>query len=144
MNLKSTITIMACVFALSCPAAGATDAGSGTGFLANKATVQKWSDERTDIDKNFHNYEVRAASGLEAVRSGYVIYANGQWLNLEQENRELIANLLRQTSKKKSLYVLVSGTLDGQTIHVNRIHEINEAPIYQVKWPNKTLVPPAH
>lgn len=72
--------------------------GSSTGFLADKATVQKWSDESTDLDKNLHNYEVRAASGPQAV-----IYANGQWLNLEQENSELIANLLRHSSKKKAL-----------------------------------------
>lgn len=132
MNLKWTISALAGFFALNC-AANAADSGSWTGFLADRATVHKWISEKTDLDKSLRNYDVRAASEPEAVKAGYAIYANGKWLDLQQEKEDLIANLVHQSFKKKGLYVMVSGTLDNQTIHAKKIQELKETPTYEVK-----------
>ncbi|HEY9684562.1 MAG TPA: hypothetical protein V6C86_23470 [Oculatellaceae cyanobacterium] len=70
-------------------------------FDLSKLTMQKWISGKADLNKSLHNYEVRTASSPEAVKAGYAIYANDRWLDLRQEKQGLIANFLKQTSKKK-------------------------------------------
>jgi hypothetical protein len=65
----------------------------------------------------------------EAVKQGYVLYANdGRWLNLDQTGNELAHEAIEHSISNAGMYVSILGELQGDTIAVKRLIQIMDVP----------------
>ena len=56
--------------------------------------------------------------------SGYALFAEGKVYKLDEDGNKKVIGLLKNTKSKKGLNVAVEGTIEGETLHVTKISEI--------------------
>jgi hypothetical protein len=58
-------------------------------------------------------------------RSGFVVVAKDKHYKLDAHGNEEAAKVLNATKTKKGLKVEVEGTIEGETLHVEKLAEVN-------------------
>lgn len=57
-------------------------------------------------------------------KSGYAVVSGEKSYKLDENGNKLAASILRHTQTKKGLKVEVEGTLDGDTLHADKVTEV--------------------
>lgn len=75
---------------------------------------------------NFVKNHTRDCALMEACRaSGYALYSDGKWFNLDKNGNKLTEKVIAASSKSRGFHVAVQGDLAGNTI---KVKDIQEAP----------------
>jgi hypothetical protein len=59
-------------------------------------------------------------------KSGYAVFAGDKLYKLDDSGNASAADLLKNTKSKKGLHVKVEGTVDGDTVKVTKLTELND------------------
>jgi hypothetical protein len=103
----------------------AQEQGSWQGYLVDRFCRN--FDQGDNLSDKFAREHTRDCALLKECReSGFSLFSNGQWLDLDQNGNALAIRYLQQTKRQMAIYVSIDGTLDGRTIFTNSITEISE------------------
>lgn len=100
----------------------ATASDQWSGYLIDRMCSQAHRNDPQAI--NYVKNHTRDCALLKPCRaSGYVLYRQGRWLNLDKNGSELAAQLISKSKSSRGIYVTVDGALSGETIKVEAVKE---------------------
>lgn len=74
-------------------------------------------------DSEAKEHEVSCALMDACEKSGFAVVSKDTVYKLDARGNELVAALLKETKAKKGFAVTVEGTLEGDTLHVDKLEE---------------------
>lgn len=77
-----------------------------------------------DLADTAKGHPTACATMPNCMKSGYSIVADGKQYKLDEEGNKKVMMLLKGTKSKKGLAVTVEGKLDGDTLHIKKIAEV--------------------
>jgi hypothetical protein len=80
-------------------------------------------------DKNFAEesakHPTNCAKMENCEKAGYAVYADKKLYKLDDAGNAMAAEVLKNTKTTKGVKVAVEGTVDGDTLHVTKLSEVN-------------------
>ena len=102
-------------------AVSAREAKTIKGYVIDNACASAHASELTETAKG---HTVACATMPNCIKSGYSVVSDGKQYKLDEEGNKKVLALLKGAKSKKGLQVTVEGTLDGDTLHVKKIAEV--------------------
>jgi len=117
------LTVIALLFAFSL--AYANQKVKLTGYVVDaKCAAEHAKGKPEEVMKFAAEHTKECALKEECVRSGYGIFADGQWFPFDAKGNQLAKALFEKTQKKDHIKATVEGTkLDGKIL----VHKLTEA-----------------
>jgi hypothetical protein len=78
----------------------------------------------SELSETAKGHPTACATMPNCIKSGYSVVSEGKQYKLDEEGNKKVLGLLKGTKSKKGLLVTVEGTLDGETLHVKKIAEV--------------------
>jgi hypothetical protein len=78
-----------------------------------------------DFADTVKSHEKSCALMSACMKSGYAVLADGKLYKLDAAGNKRIGELLKSSKADKGLAVTVEGTIEGDTVRVSRITEMN-------------------
>ena len=107
--------------------AGALFAQTKTVTITGNLIDNACAESAKDLDARAKNHSTSCSMMDGCEKSGYAVYADKKLYKLDDKGNDIAADLLKNTKTQKGLKVTVEGTLDGDTIHVNKLTEVTGA-----------------
>jgi type 1 fimbria pilin len=90
-----------------------------TGYVIDNACAEMHGSEDEAKD---HSTSCALMPGCE--KSGYAVISGDKSYKLDAQGNKLAADVLRHTHTKKGVKVEVEGTLEGDTLHADKLAEV--------------------
>jgi hypothetical protein len=118
------LTVIALLFVFSL--AYANQKVKLTGYVVDvKCATEHAKEKPEDIMKFAAEHTRECALKPECVRSGYGIFADGQWFPFDAKGNELAKAMIEKTQKKDHIKATVEGTKHEGKIFVQKLTEAN-------------------
>jgi len=78
----------------------------------------------SELAETAKGHPTACATMLNCIKSGYSVVSEGKQYKLDEESNKKVLSLLKGAKSKKGLLVTVEGTLDGETLHIKKIAEV--------------------
>ena len=91
------------------------------GYVIDNMCASAHADALSDTAKG---HPTACATMPSCIKSGYSIVSDGKQYKLDEESNKKVLGLLKGAKSKKGLLVSVEGTLEGDTLHVKKIAEV--------------------
>ena len=102
-------------------AVAAREAKTIKGYVIDNACASAHASELTETAKG---HTTACATMPNCIKSGYSVVSDGKQYKLDEDGNKKVLALLKSAKSKKGLLVTVEGTLDGDTLHVKKIAEV--------------------
>ncbi|HEX5085680.1 MAG TPA: hypothetical protein VFY40_26905 [Blastocatellia bacterium] len=118
------LTVIALLFVFSL--AYAQEKVKLTGYVVDvKCAAGRPTGKPEDVMKFAAEHTKACALMEECVKSGYGIFAGGQWFPFDAKGNELAKALFEKTQKKDHIKATVEGIKHDGKIHVQKLNEAN-------------------
>jgi len=91
------------------------------GYVIDNMCASAHSSELAETAKG---HSAACATMPNCIKSGYSVVSDGKQYKLDEEGNKKVLGLLKTAKSKKGLLVTIEGTLDGETLHVKKIAEV--------------------
>ena len=91
------------------------------GYIIDNACAAAHASDLADTAKG---HPTACATMPNCMKSGYSLVADGKQYKLDEEGNKKVLALLKTAKSKKGLLVSVEGTVDGETLHVKKVSEV--------------------
>ena len=91
------------------------------GYIIDNACATAHASELSETAKG---HPTACATMPNCIKSGYSLVSDGKQYKLDEDGNKKVLALLKGAKSKKGLLVSVEGTLEGETLHVKKIAEV--------------------
>jgi hypothetical protein len=118
--------ILSCFAALTCSPVLAAVSQSWPGYLIDRSCRASIEGDSGSA-LSFARAQTKECLLLPSCHTaGYAVFCDGHWFNLDTQGNKLAEKYLAKTKRQKAFFVLVKGSLSGQTIKTKSITELEE------------------
>ena len=96
-----------------------------TGYLIDNSCAASHATDKT-FATWVKTHGTSCATMESCEKSGYAVFAGDKLYKLDDSGNASAADLLKNTKSKKGLHVKVEGTVDGDTVKVTKLTELND------------------
>ena len=124
--MKRNLFVIGLVMSLFLAAAAAVAASETkklTGYIVDNACGSPHAGDANPAEFA-KGHPISCALMPRCSQSGYALFAEGKVYKLDESGNKSVIGLLKNTKSKKGLNVTVEGTIEGDTIHVTKIAEV--------------------
>lgn len=126
--MKRNLFVIGLVLSLSVAAAAAAARTEVklTGYIVDNACGSPHASDANPAEFA-KGHPISCALMPRCSSSGYALFTGGKVYKLDEDGNKKVMGLLKSTKSKKGLNVAVEGTLEGETLHVTKIAEVEAA-----------------